>query len=105
MDGVVASCSSRPWSICSSGVGVLISGAATGVGAASRSRTRSAWVELSASMVEGSLILDPSCNSWYNGANVAGKKRMFLAYPGGIPDYRRRCDEIASDGYRGFELR
>ena len=63
------------------------------------------WVELSASMVEGSLILDPSCNSWYNGANVAGKKRMFLAYPGGIPDYRRRCDEIASDGYRGFELR
>jgi cyclohexanone monooxygenase len=62
------------------------------------------WVDHAASLVAGSIALDPSCNSWYNGANVAGKKRMYLAYRAGIPEYRRRCDEIAEAGYRGFKL-
>jgi cation diffusion facilitator CzcD-associated flavoprotein CzcO len=66
---------------------------------------QAAWVDHISSMVAGSLVLDPSCASWYNGANVPGKRRMFLAYPAGIPEYRRRCDEIAAAGYDGFELR
>jgi cation diffusion facilitator CzcD-associated flavoprotein CzcO len=62
------------------------------------------WADHAASLVEGSILLDPSCSSWYTGANVPGKKRMYLGYPAGIPEYRRRCDEIAAAGYAGFEL-
>ena len=50
------------------------------------------------------VLVDPSCNSWYNGGNVPGKKRMYMGYTGGIPEYRRRCDEIAASGYTGFKL-
>ena len=38
------------------------------------------------------------------GANVPGKKRMYMGYTAGIPEYRRRCDEIAAAGYTGFKL-
>ena len=51
------------------------------------------------------VLVHPSCNSWYNGANVPGKKRMYMGYTAGIPEYRRRCDEVAADGYTGFVLR
>lgn len=50
------------------------------------------------------MLVHPSCNSWYNGGNVPGKKRMYLGYTAGIPEYRRRCDEIAADGYTGFTV-
>jgi len=43
-------------------------------------------------------------DSWYLGANIPGKTRVFMPYVGGLSDYRRKCDEVASDGYRGFEL-
>ena len=62
------------------------------------------WAAHAASMAEGSVVLDPSCNSWYNGANVPGKPRAYLGYLGGIPEYRGRCDAIAAAGYTGFEL-
>ena len=45
-----------------------------------------------------------SCNSWYVGANVPGKKRVFMPYIGGYNVYREKCDEIASKGYIGFNL-
>ncbi|QGU06595.1 Phenylacetone monooxygenase [Corynebacterium occultum] len=48
--------------------------------------------------------LFPQANSWYMGANVAGKSRQILPYVGGVGNYRRRTLEIAADGYRGFEL-
>ena len=39
-------------------------------------------------------------------SNVPGKqKRTFLAYAGGAPAYRKRCDEVAAKGYEGFVLR
>ncbi len=63
-----------------------------------------AWVEHSNSLVEGSIRTDPSCNSWYVGANVPGKKRVYMAYTGGFPQYRERCAEIAGAGYEGFTL-
>jgi cyclohexanone monooxygenase len=62
------------------------------------------WVEHTSSLVEPTVLADPSCNSWYNGGNVPGKKRMYMGYTAGIPEYRRRCDEVAADGYTGFKL-
>ncbi len=48
--------------------------------------------------------LKSSADSWYVGANIAGKARVFLPYYGGFPEYRRRCDEIAKNGYSGFAM-
>jgi cyclohexanone monooxygenase len=49
--------------------------------------------------------LFPTCeHSWYMGANIPGKPRVFMPYLGGIGTYRRECDEIAKAGYKGFEL-
>ncbi len=62
------------------------------------------WVEHTTSLVAPTVLVHPSCNSWYNGGNVPGKKRMYLGYTAGIPEYRRRCDEIAGNGYTGFTL-
>lgn len=62
------------------------------------------WIEHATSIVAGTVLVHPSCNSWYNGANVPGKKRMYMGYTAGIPEYRRRCDEIAAGGYTGFTL-
>ena len=47
--------------------------------------------------------LFPSCNSWYLGANVPGKPRVFMPYPG-FPAYVEKCEEVVRDGYRGFRL-
>lgn len=48
--------------------------------------------------------LYPAVDSWYTGANVPGKPRVFLAYTGGLDRYRAECDAAARDGYRGFAL-
>lgn len=48
--------------------------------------------------------LYPRANSWYVGANIPGKPRMFMPYAGGFDVYRRTCDEIAADNYAGFSL-
>jgi cation diffusion facilitator CzcD-associated flavoprotein CzcO len=62
------------------------------------------WIEHTTELVAPTVLMHPSCNSWYNGANVPGKKRRYMGYVGGIPEYRRRCDEIAATGYAGFDL-
>jgi cyclohexanone monooxygenase len=46
--------------------------------------------------------LAPLADSWYMGANVPGKPRVFMPYLGGVGPYRRKCDEVAADGYAGF---
>jgi cation diffusion facilitator CzcD-associated flavoprotein CzcO len=43
-------------------------------------------------------------NSWYVGANIPGKVRVFMPYVGGVGAYRKKCDEVAAEGYVGFEL-
>jgi len=48
--------------------------------------------------------LYPQANSWYVGANVPGKPRVFMPYVGGLNVYRERCDEVAAAGYRGFRI-
>ena len=46
--------------------------------------------------------LYPQANSWYMGANIPGKPRIFMPYIGGVGVYRRICDEVAAKGYEGF---
>ncbi|MFD9892711.1 flavin-containing monooxygenase [Amycolatopsis sp. NPDC059027] len=43
-------------------------------------------------------------DSYYLGANIEGKARVFMPYAGGLDQYRRICDAVALDGYRGFRL-
>jgi cyclohexanone monooxygenase len=45
-----------------------------------------------------------SCNSWYLGANIPGKPRMFMPLADGFPRYADRCAQVARDGYEGFQL-
>ncbi|WP_280483950.1 flavin-containing monooxygenase [Nocardia farcinica] len=48
--------------------------------------------------------LFPQANSWYLGANIPGKPRVFMPYIGGFGNYRQICDEVATAGYKGFVL-
>jgi cyclohexanone monooxygenase len=52
----------------------------------------------------GHLTLYPRANSWYMGANVPGKPRIFMPYIGGVGTYRQICDDVAARGYTGFTL-
>jgi cyclohexanone monooxygenase len=61
-----------------------------------------AWVELVSDL--GNATLFPLANSWYMGANVPGKPRVFMPYVGGLGVYSRHCEQIASNGYKGFVL-
>jgi cyclohexanone monooxygenase len=48
--------------------------------------------------------LYPQAGSWYMGANIPGKPRVFMPYIGGVGAYRQTCDEVAAKGYEGFHL-
>lgn len=50
------------------------------------------------------LTLFPNCNSWYLGANIPGKPRIFMPLPG-FPDYVARATDVQRSNYRGFALR
>ena len=49
-------------------------------------------------------LLPQAHHSWYLGACVAGKPRVFMPYAGGMGRYREICDEVAARGYEGFAL-
>src|SRR5262245_58253794 len=48
--------------------------------------------------------LYPQANSWYMGANIPGKPRIFMPYIGGVGVYRQKCDEVAAKEYEGFAM-
>ena len=48
--------------------------------------------------------LYPQANSWYMGANIPGKPRIFMPYIGGVGPYRQICNEVAAKGYEGFAM-
>jgi cyclohexanone monooxygenase len=48
--------------------------------------------------------LYPQANSWYLGANIPGKARVFMPYVAGCGQYRMECDDVADRGYEGFRL-
>jgi cation diffusion facilitator CzcD-associated flavoprotein CzcO len=57
--------------------------------------------------VTGARLLLTKVDSWMTriNSNVPGRqKRVFIAYAGGAPKYRQRCDEVAGRGYEGFAL-
>lgn len=61
-----------------------------------------AWVEHVNELAQATLY--PQATSWYLGANIPGKPRVFMPYVGGCGTYRRECDRVASAGYSGFML-
>ena len=61
------------------------------------------WVDHVNEVADATLY--PQANSWYNGANIAGKPRVFMPYVAGLDKYRKICDEVAADDYRGFLLK
>jgi cyclohexanone monooxygenase len=60
-----------------------------------------AWVDY-VNMV-ADMTLFPTCNSWYLGANVPGKTRVFMPLPG-FPPYEEQCNAVAANNYEGFAL-
>jgi cyclohexanone monooxygenase len=61
-----------------------------------------AWRDHVAELVGATLF--PRAQSWYIGANIPGKKREMLVYPGGLPLHLQQCNASAGGGYTGFVL-
>jgi cation diffusion facilitator CzcD-associated flavoprotein CzcO len=75
-------------------------------GLASIEPTREAAEEWMAEVTRAAeaTLLPQAASSWYLGANVPGKPRVFMPYAGGMVRYREICDEVAAKGYAGFRL-
>lgn len=61
------------------------------------------WVN-EANAAANRTLLPTVKHSWYLGANIPGKPRVFMPYAGGLDRYREICNEVAKDNYRGFAL-
>ena len=59
-----------------------------------------AWVAHNQELAEATLF--PTADTWYMGANIPGKPRVFLPHLGFVGPYRQKCDEVAANGYEGF---
>ena len=62
------------------------------------------WIAHVNDVAQNTMFTAKSCNSWYLGANIPGKPRIFMPYVGGVGVYREKCDEVARNGYQGFKL-
>ena len=62
-----------------------------------------AWCRHSTEAVTPTML--PQANSWYMGANVPGKPRMFMPYAGGLHTYTEICKQVTEKGYEGFIIR
>ncbi|HWC29685.1 MAG TPA: NAD(P)/FAD-dependent oxidoreductase [Dehalococcoidia bacterium] len=60
------------------------------------------WVKYNDEVAHSTLY--PKANSWYMGANIPGKPRIFMPYVGGVHTYNRLCNDIVAKGYQGFTL-
>jgi len=65
-------------------------------------QAESAWVDHVNKVADSTLY--PLANSWYMGANIPGKPRVFMPYVGGFDRYKKQCDAVAAKGYEGFTL-
>jgi len=65
-------------------------------------KAEDAWVRHNNEVADRTLY--PLANSWYVGANIPGKPRVFMPYVGGVAAYKKKCDEIAARGYQGFRM-
>ena len=60
------------------------------------------WVDHVNEVANATLF--PQGGSWYLGANVSGKPRVFMPYAAGVGAYREVCDDVTADDYRGFSF-
>ncbi|MFG3547498.1 flavin-containing monooxygenase [Streptomyces sp. NPDC047725] len=60
------------------------------------------WVTECRERAEATLMM--SADSWYLGANIPGKPRVFMPYVGGFGVYGQIIAEVATSGYKGFGL-
>ena len=60
------------------------------------------WVQHVNDVADSTLY--PLANSWYVGANIPGKPRVFMPYVGGFAGYKQKCDAVAANDYEGFVL-
>jgi cation diffusion facilitator CzcD-associated flavoprotein CzcO len=68
------------------------------------SESEQRWVQQVNKVADGTMFTAPSCHSWYLGANIEGKPRIFMPYVGGFPQYREHCETEADKGYPGFSI-
>ena len=61
-----------------------------------------AWVAHNNEVADATLY--PLANSWYVGASIPGKPRVFMPYVGGFDRFKQVCDEVAANGYPGFSM-
>jgi cyclohexanone monooxygenase len=84
-------------------VELIESARARGVGSVEATpEAEQCWVDHVQELADATLY--PVANSWYVGANIQGKPRVFMPYVGGCGAYRERCDAIAANDYEGFRL-
>jgi cation diffusion facilitator CzcD-associated flavoprotein CzcO len=62
------------------------------------------WISHVNEVAVGTMYTAPSCNSWYLGANIPGKPRIFMPYVGGFSQYREKCEHIVAQDYLGFQF-
>ena len=62
---------------------------------------QNAWVEHVNAIAD--MALFPPCNSWYLGANIPGKPRVFMPHVG-FPNYVEKCEQVVANNYEGFRL-
>jgi cyclohexanone monooxygenase len=60
------------------------------------------WVDHVQAVAHKTLF--PQANSWYMGTNIPGKPRLFMPYIAGVGRYRRICEEVVAEGYKGFHF-
>jgi cyclohexanone monooxygenase len=61
------------------------------------------WVQHVNEVADSTLY--PKANSWYTGANIPGKPRVFMPYVAGLDKYRKICDDVATKGYQGISIK
>jgi cyclohexanone monooxygenase len=60
------------------------------------------WVEHVTEIASATLL--PRAESWFVGANIPGKPRVYAMYAAGLGSFRTECDKVAANGYEGFEV-
>jgi len=58
------------------------------------------WVAHNQELANGTLF--PTADTWYMGANIPGKPRVFMPNLDFVGPYRAKCDDIAAGDYPGF---
>ncbi|HEY1701054.1 MAG TPA: NAD(P)/FAD-dependent oxidoreductase [Trebonia sp.] len=83
-------------------IGHALSAGGTSVSVGASEQAQAGWAAHVHDVAYSTLF--PCADSWYSGANIPGKPRVFTPYVGGVGPYRERLDAVAGAGYEGFTL-